>query len=67
MLHLLYAAVASTYGICISCENPVRVRQKLYKLKREQMDPTLDNLSVIQSPGDPSHLWIIKKVPDNAP
>lgn len=67
MLHLLYAAAASPYGICIDSGNPVRVRQKLYKLRREQVDPMLDNLAIIQSPQNPRHLWIIKKVIDNAP
>lgn len=61
MLEYLYQALASERGIKLEVSDPERARQRLYAARREAMDTALDVLSVVQSPTDPSHLWIIKR------
>lgn len=60
-LNLWYEALGSQYGIALQCEgDPVKVRQKLYALRKQHNDPDLESLSIVQSPSVPSQLWIVK-------
>lgn len=61
MLHLLYEALTSPKGIVVESDDPERLRQKLYALRREIADASLEALSFVISPVNPGHLWIVKK------
>jgi len=61
-LNLLYEALGSQFGVVLQCDNAEKVRQRLYKLRTEQGDPDLECLSIVQSPSNPSQLWIVKVV-----
>lgn len=63
LLELLYDALRSPLGIVIATEDPERLRQQLYSVrkKRQDDDPNLRVLSFLPSPTQPqSELWIIK-------
>jgi hypothetical protein len=63
-----YEALGSQYGVVIQCEgNPVKVREKLYALRRDAKDPDLECLSIVQSPSNLSQLWIVKVPADETP
>lgn len=59
LVELLYAAYHSELGVCVETDDPERLRQKLYPMKKD--NPDFDNLSFIISPLNPSDLWIIKQ------
>lgn len=63
-LNTLYEALGSPLGVVIACDagTTPQVRQKLYNLRKESGDQDLDCLSFVQSPSNPSHLWIVKVV-----
>lgn len=61
-INLLYEALGSQFGVVLQCDNAEKVRQRLYKLRSEHNDPDLDILSIVQSPSNPQHLWIVKVV-----
>lgn len=63
---LLYQALAADgFGIKVETEDPERLRQKLYQLKRKS--PHFGGLSFIISPYKPSgELWILKQGNPNA-
>lgn len=63
-LNTLYEALGSPHGVCLACDAGTtdKVRQKLYNLRKESGDQDLDCLSFVQSPSNPSHLWIVKVV-----
>lgn len=63
MIEHLYSALHSPLGIVIQTDNAERTRQKLYRARRELMNPELDKLSLVISPTDPSQLWIVKNDP----
>lgn len=59
MIELLYAALNSEFGVSIETSDPVRLRAKLYTLRKQ--DPALQCLSLTISPTAPaSELWIVK-------
>lgn len=58
LLELMYDALRSDVGICISTTDIDRTRAKFYKLRKEE-----DGLSVLSlrvSPINPNELWIVK-------
>jgi hypothetical protein len=60
-LNLWYEALGSQRGIVLQCTgDPAKVREKLYKLRKDANDPDLESMSVVQSPSTPSQLWIVK-------
>jgi hypothetical protein len=64
-LHLLYAAKQSKCGIVVTTDDPARLRQLLYRVRKDVADPDLDELSFVESPSNPTeHLWIVRKQPD---
>ncbi len=56
---LLYQALGSELGVVVETNDPERLRQKLYSIKKEIPDG--DRLSLIISPLNPADLWIIKQ------
>lgn len=62
-INLLYEALGSPLGVVLQCDNVEKVRQRLYKLRADHGDADLECLHLVQSPSNPSHLWIVKKVP----
>jgi len=60
MIEHLYSALHARLGVVIQTDNPERLRQKLYAIRRETMDQDLSILSFIISPTDPTQLWIVK-------
>lgn len=62
-INLLYEALGNQFGAVVQCDagSTEKVRQRLYKLRTDHGDPDLDCLSIVQSPSNPSQLWIVKK------
>jgi hypothetical protein len=63
LLEKLYEALREPLGIVVETEDPERLRQRLYALRKERQaeDPQLRILSFIISKTNPqSELWIIK-------
>lgn len=58
---MFYEALGSDVGVVIDTNDPEKVRQKLYSLRREAQDPALDCISIVASPSNPLQLWLIKK------
>jgi len=66
-LELLYTALASEAGIVVHSDDPQRLRQKLYSVRRAALDPSLDILSFVESPTEPTEqLWIVKRPANGA-
>ncbi len=66
---LLFAALASDYGIAVPTSNPVLLRNRLYAERKKDI-PTFGNLSITLSPTAPdTELWIVKRkeTADDAP
>lgn len=62
MIELLYSALNSPLGTVIATEGSFDlVRADLYRLRK--MDPDLKILSFVQSPVDPTEIWIVKNAP----
>jgi hypothetical protein len=62
LIHLLYEALASPYGKVVETSDVERLRQALYKARRDSNDVSLDCLAFCQSPTNPEgELWIVKK------
>lgn len=61
LLTLLYDALASEYGIIIRSDNPLKLRERLYPMRKT--DPSFADLSFALSPSTPeTDLWIIRRV-----
>lgn len=60
LLPLWYEALASDLGIVIAAADREATRQQLYTARREAKDSDLDGLSLVLSPMDDSHIWIVK-------
>lgn len=59
-LELLYRALNSKYGTVVTTNDPERLRQQLYPLRKK--DAALECLSFVISPFNPtSQLWIVKQ------
>jgi hypothetical protein len=58
-LAMLYAALAAEIGVCVETDNREGLRRKLYIARRDSRDPELDGLSLILSPENESHVWIM--------
>ena len=61
-LNILYEALGSQFGVVVQCDDAERVRQKLYALRKAHGDADLECLHIVQSPSNPSQLWIVKVV-----
>ena len=57
---LLYEALNSAYGIIVNTSDPVKLKNLLYPLRKQ--DPDLECLSFVTSPTAPdSEIWIVRK------
>lgn len=60
LLQFLYDALAAEWGVVVATDDPERLRQKLYPLRKA--DEVFTPLAFIISPFNPSgELWIVKK------
>lgn len=59
LMELLYNALRAKHGTVIETEDPERLRQRLYAIRRESEDFT--ELAFIISPINGKDLWILKK------
>lgn len=63
LISYLYEALASDFGLVLETEDPERLRQKFYALRKG--DPDLESLSFVISRTNPeSQLWIVKRQPN---
>lgn len=60
MLLHWYEALRAEYGVIIQTDNPALTIQHLYAARRKSGDDALKGLSIVQSPTNPSELWIVK-------
>lgn len=58
-LDLLYSAYHSSLGIVVETNDPERLRQKLYPLRKE--NPDFECLAFVISPLNGMDLWIIRQ------
>jgi len=59
LVELLYAAYHAEFGVVVETNDPERLRQKLYPLRKE--NPDFEPLAFVISPLNPADLWIIKQ------
>ncbi len=59
-LHLWYQALGSAVGVIIETNDPDRCKQRLYAMRQDAQDPDLEEVSIVQSPSDPNHLWLVR-------
>lgn len=62
-ISLWFEALGSERGIIVDCldSDPVKVRQKLYNLRKEAADSDLEDIALVQSPTNPKHLWLVRR------
>lgn len=60
-----YAALASDLGVCVLTDNRERLRQRLYAARAASGDTSLEGLSLVLSPLNQEHVWILKNGHDN--
>lgn len=61
-LKLLYSALNSDYGVAVATNDPHRLRQQLYAIRRKADDPQLVALALVV-PAEDGFLWIVKRSP----
>jgi hypothetical protein len=59
LAEFLYQAYASPLGIILETDDPERLRQKLYAIRKG--NPDFAVLSFVISPLNPGDLWILKR------
>lgn len=59
LVQCLYDALDSPFGVVVETEDPERLRQKLYPLRKA--DPLFEPLSFVISPTNGRDLWIVRK------
>lgn len=60
LLEALYTALESKTGVILETDNPRLLMQRLYKARAEADDPALAGLTLIPSPLNANHLWIVR-------
>jgi hypothetical protein len=61
MKEFLYDALASELGIVVRSNDPVKLRERLYPLRKSE--PEFADLSFVLSPTNPeTDLWILRRV-----
>jgi len=66
-LELWYAALASENGVIVEVSDVERAKQRLYALRREANDLSLESISILTSPTNPTRdLWLVKRKDSNA-
>jgi len=59
LIEHLYRAVASPLGIVVECDDVLKLRSKLYPLRKDR--PEFQHLAFIPSPLNPRELFIVNK------
>lgn len=59
LIEHLYRAAATPLGIIVECDDVLKLRQKLYALRKDK--PEFQNLAFVPSPLNPRELMILKK------
>lgn len=62
LAELLYDALRTPFGTVIETDDPEKLRQRLYAVRKESPDFT--DLAFIISPMNGLDLWIVRKTPD---
>lgn len=67
LLERMYDALRTPLGIVLETEDPDRLRQRLYALRREReaSDPQLRTLAFVLSPTNPNHLLVLRRSASN--
>lgn len=60
MLEFWYTALRSPFGIELTVSDQDKVRQKLYAVRKEALDPELESISIRVPPNNPRALWLVK-------
>lgn len=60
LVDILYQAYHSERGVVVETNDPERLRQKLYALRRENL-ADFEPLAFVISPLNPGDLWIVKQ------
>jgi len=61
-LSVMQTAAASAIGIVVQTNNPTKLRQTLYRFRKEWADPEFANLQVRASPDDSENeVWILRR------
>lgn len=61
-INLWYEALGTPLGVVVQTNDPERFRQKMYALRRDSNDSSLEEISVVISPTNPgSHVWLVKR------
>lgn len=65
LLQHLYDALRAPIGVVVAADDGdvERLRQRLYALRRNAGDKSLDALAFIVSPTTAGELWIVRKYP----
>lgn len=61
LIEFWYSAVGAEVGICIESTDVPSLKAKLYQVRRDEDDPSLESLALVDSPTTPNQLWIVKK------
>jgi hypothetical protein len=62
MLEFLYQALECKIGLVLESNDPVTLRSRLYKARKDSGDPRLQDLVISTSRADPAtELWIIRR------
>jgi len=56
-----YLALAQPVGIVIETNDPERLRQRLYAARRDAMEEDFAKISIVISPTNPNHIWLVHK------
>jgi hypothetical protein len=59
LIQFLYDALSSEFGVVVETDDPERLRQKLYPLRKQ--DPMFEPLAFVISPLNSRDLWIVRK------
>ena len=67
LLEHWYAALHAKIGIVISTTHLETTVQQLYQARKAAGDPALAALSLVRSPVNPEHIWILKRLIPSEP
>lgn len=66
LIGFMYEALQSDYGIYLTTDSPEKLRMRMYKLRQNEVDESLEAISFVISPVDPRQLWLVKRVNGHA-
>jgi len=63
---LWYQALASPFGIELQVNDTRKAMARLYKARDNAQDEDLKQISICESPFDPTKLWLVKRIGPDA-